>query len=98
MLTQTSTGLIARYYNEMASQPDVAKACDVTEEILTHDFIFHPPNDREGQHGAGRRKQFMVGHDADAPDEDFNNADNVGGSSRGAGPCARRGTPRGQVP
>jgi len=51
MLTQTSTRLIARYYNEIACEPDVAKAWEVADEILTPEFIFHPPNDSEGQRG-----------------------------------------------
>ena len=71
MLTQTSTGLIARYYNEIASQPDVAKACEVADEILTLEFIFHPPNDTEGQHGLARHKQFLVWHHGVAPDQQF---------------------------
>jgi len=97
MLTQTSTGLIARYYNEIASQPDVAKACDVTEEILTPDFIFHPPNDREGQHGLERHKQFMVWHHAAAPDQQFTIEDIVADSSRAAARWWLRGTHRGEL-
>jgi len=42
MLTQTSTGLIARYYNEIASQPDVANAWEVADEILTPEFHLSP--------------------------------------------------------
>jgi steroid delta-isomerase-like uncharacterized protein len=97
MLTQTSTRLIARYYNEIASQPDVAKAWEVADEILTPEFIFHPPNDREGQQGLERHKQFMVWHHAAAPDQQFTIEDIVADSSRAAARWWLRGTHRGEL-
>jgi len=89
MLTQTSTELIARYYDEIASQSDVAKACEVADEILTREFIFHPPNDGEGQHGLERHKQFLVWHHAAAPDQQYTIEEIVADSSRvqRAGAC-----------
>jgi len=97
MLTQTSTGLIARYYNEIASQPDVAKACDVADKILTPEFIFHPPNDMEGQHGLARHKQFLVWHHEAAPDQQYTVEDIVADSSRAAARWSLRGTHCGEV-
>src|SRR5438105_8001670 len=96
MLTETSTRLIARYYNETSSQPDVAKACEVADEILTPDFIFHPPNDREGQHGLERHKQFLVWHHGVAPDQQYTIEDVVADSSRASVRWSLRGTHRGE--
>src|SRR5207237_4651983 len=92
MLTETSTRLIARYYNETSSQPNVEKACEVADEILTPDFIFHPPNDREGQHGLERHKQFLVWHHGVAPDQQYTIEDVAADSSRASVRWSLRGT------
>ena len=97
MLTQTSTRLIARYYNEIACEPDVGKAWEVADEILTPEFIFHPPNDREGQHGLERHKQFLVWHHEAAPDQQYTVEDIVGDSSRAAARWCLQGTHCGEV-
>ena len=97
MLTQTSTRLIARYYNEIACEPDVAKAWEVADEILTPEFIFHPPNDREGQQGLERHKQFLVWHHEAAPDQQYTVEDIVADSSGAAARWCLQGTHRGEV-
>lgn len=96
MLTQTSRALIARYYNQIASEPNVTEACSVADEILTHEFIFHPPNDTESQHGLERHKQFLVWHHGVAPDQQYIIEDVVADSSRAAVRWSLRGTHRGE--
>ena len=97
MLTQTATGLIGRYYNQIASEPNLTKACSVADDILTTDFIFHPPNDTEGQHGLQRHKHFLVWHHEGAPDQQYTVEDIVADSSRAAARWILRGTHCGEV-
>ena|SRR5437867_3668025 len=96
MLTQTSAALIARYYNEIASQPNVALGSVVADDILTPEFIFHPPNDTEGQHGLARHKQFLIWHHGVAPDQQFTVEDMVTDSNKGAARWSLQGTHQGE--
>jgi steroid delta-isomerase-like uncharacterized protein len=76
--------LVRRYYEVCANaySPDAAAAA--MSEILSHDFVFHPPNNVAGHPGLERHRQWLVWHHDVLADQQFALEDVVVTGSRGA--------------
>jgi hypothetical protein len=62
MPANATEALIRRYYADFANDYSDAHVAAVVGELLTDDFVFHPPNNVEGYAGAERHRQWLAWH------------------------------------
>jgi steroid delta-isomerase-like uncharacterized protein len=75
---------IRRYYAEFANDYSDAHVAAVLGEVLTDDFVFHPPNNVEGYAGAERHRQWLVWHHRALANQRYDIEDLVATDERGA--------------
>lgn len=76
MPADRNAALVHRYFEECvsgASGSDHARAVAMVDELMTDDFVmfFNSDTDAEGRRGRQRHKEFLVGHAARFPDDDW---------------------------
>jgi steroid delta-isomerase-like uncharacterized protein len=76
--------LIRRYYADFANDYSDARVAAVIGEVLTDDFVFHPPNNVEGYAGAGRHRQWLAWHHRALANQRYNIEDVVATDERAA--------------
>ena len=83
---------IRRYYAEFANDYSDARVAAVLGEVLTDDFVFHPPNNVEGYTGAERHRQWLVWHHRALANQHYEIEDVVAMDERGAARWTLTGT------
>jgi len=56
----TTEGLIRRHYADFANDYSDVRVAAVLKEVLTDDFVFHPPNNVDGYEGAERHREWLA--------------------------------------
>jgi steroid delta-isomerase-like uncharacterized protein len=92
MLANVNEALIRRYYADFANDYSDARVAAVMGEVLTDDFVFHPPNNVEGYAGAERHRQWLAWHHRALANQHYEIEDVVATDERGAARWTLTGT------
>src|SRR5438067_1396914 len=84
MSAKQTEALIRRYYAEFANDYSDEGVAAVIGEVLTDDFVFHPPNNVEGYAGAERHRQWLAWHHRALSNQHYEIDDVVARDERGA--------------
>lgn len=76
--------LVRRYYTELANDSSDAHVAAVIADLLTDDFVFHPPNNVEGYAGAERHARWLGWHHGSLVNQRWDIQDVVATAERAA--------------
>jgi predicted ester cyclase len=82
--TNAPEALIRRYYLEFANHYTDNGAASAIADVLTEDFVFHPPNNTDGYVGRDRHRQWLIWHHAVLTEQRFQIEDVVLGAEKAA--------------
>ena len=97
MSDNASEALIRRYYTDLASDYSDARVAAVIADLLTDDFVFHPPNNVEGYAGAERHGQWLAWHHGSLVNQRWDIQDVVATAERAATRWTLTGVHSGEV-